>query len=73
MTMNISSDELKSLLKVAKKKSSTDWEKNFVQEQIARFERWGSDLYISPKQIAVLQKIANREVMDDDKDGDEWD
>lgn len=70
--MTISTNELKSLLKTAKEKSATDWEKHFVQDQITRFERWGSDLRISPKQIAVLQKIANKEALDDDKEGDEW-
>lgn len=70
--MTINTNEIKTILKSAKAKASTDWEKNFVQDQIARFERWGSDLHISPKQIAVLQKIANKESLDDDKGSDEW-
>ncbi|MEW5972345.1 MAG: hypothetical protein AB1713_01140 [Pseudomonadota bacterium] len=70
--MAINADEIKTLLKFAKAKAATDWEKNFVQDQITRFERWGSDLHISPRQIAALQKIANKESLDDDKEGDEW-
>lgn len=70
--MTINTDEIKAILKSAKAKAKTDWEKDFVQDQITRFERWGSDLRISPKQIAVLQKIANKESLDDDKESDEW-
>lgn len=69
--MSINTSEIKALLKAAKAKASTDWEKTFVQDQITRFERWGGDLKISPKQIEVLQRIANKESLDDAGD-DGW-
>ncbi len=33
-----------------------DWQRNFVQDQIARFEKWGDDIRLSEKQAAALQK-----------------
>ena len=33
-----------------------DWQRGFVQEQIARLDRWGDDVRISYKQAAALEK-----------------
>jgi hypothetical protein len=65
-TVQINTSELKDLLKRAKSRVATDWEREFVREQIERFKRWGEDLHLSPKQLDILQKIARREVFDDE-------
>ena len=51
--------DFKDLLKVAKKNASTDWEKDFTKELADRHKKWGDELYISEKQLAILQKIAS--------------
>jgi len=58
--------ELKETLKRARQRCATDWERDFVRDQIERFKRFGEELHISPKQLDILQKIARREVFDDD-------
>lgn len=32
------------------------WESNFVSDMHARFEEWGEDMFISPKQLEKLQE-----------------
>ena len=64
-------DGFKDLLKTAKKNASTDWEKTFVTELAARHKKWGEELYVSEKQLAILQKIAGGE--DEDAEEEEVD
>jgi len=40
--------------------AADDWEKQFVKEQSERFEKWGNELFISPKQWAILQRVASK-------------
>lgn len=65
-TVSVNVQDHKELLKRAKQRVATDWEREFVGEQIERFKRWGEDLHLSPKQLDILQKIARREVFDDE-------
>ncbi len=44
--------------KVAEEGALTDWEKSFASDQIARFEKWGAQIRLSEKQLAILKKIA---------------
>lgn len=34
-----------------------DWEKGFVGDQIKRYEEYGSDIRLSPKQWEMMRKI----------------
>jgi len=36
-----------------------DWQRQFVQDQLARLERWGDDILLSDKQAAALDKALN--------------
>lgn len=63
--------DFKDLLKVAKKNASTDWEKDFTKELAERHKKWGDGLYISEKQLAILQKIAGGK--DEDAEEEEVD
>lgn len=38
----------------------SDWEHNFVEDQRKRFEQYGSKMFLSPKQLQVLQRIENK-------------
>lgn len=33
-----------------------DWQRGFIQDQLARLDRWGDDIRLSEKQAAVLDK-----------------
>jgi len=33
-----------------------DWQREFVQDQLARLEKWGDDIRLSEKQAAALSK-----------------
>lgn len=37
-----------------------DWERKFTADQRERFEKYGADMHLSPKQWAVLRKIEDR-------------
>ncbi|MDD4887642.1 MAG: hypothetical protein PHO64_12090 [Thiomonas sp.] len=34
-----------------------DWQRGFVQDQLARLEKWQDDIRLSDKQVAVLEKV----------------
>jgi len=36
-----------------------DWEKGFMKNQSERFEQYGNDIFMSPKQWGVINKIAD--------------
>lgn len=38
----------------------SDWELNFFTDQIERWETYGADMRISPKQWGILDKIADK-------------
>lgn len=35
----------------------SDWEKNFLSDHIERYQKYGNDIRLSPKQWAVLEKM----------------
>lgn len=39
------------------RKEMNDWERNFVADQTKRYDQWGSNVNLSPKQWAALEKI----------------
>jgi len=59
--------ELREVLKKAKARTVTDWEKDFVKEQIERFKKFGETLHMSQKQFDMLTRISEREIFDDDE------
>jgi len=47
------------LLGLAAKNASGDWEENFVTDLETRFETYGERTHLSPKQLAILERIAD--------------
>lgn len=41
-------------------KELTDWERNFMQDQIKRYDEHGAKMFLSGKQMAVIEKIYNK-------------
>ncbi len=39
---------------------ASDWEKGFLTDQQDRMEKYGQDIRLSPKQWAILDRIANK-------------
>ena len=52
-------DGFSDLLSNAEDGASSDWEHDFIASMQARYERWGDSMFISPKQLAQLEKLAN--------------
>jgi hypothetical protein len=40
--------------------SLSDWELEFVGDLDSRLSRWGAKLIVSPKQLAVLEQLAQK-------------
>lgn len=38
----------------------SEWERKFIDDQQSRYEKYAADTKMSPKQWAVLDKIANK-------------
>lgn len=38
-------------------KALSDWERNFLADQSNRYQQYGSKIFMSPKQWAVLQRM----------------
>jgi hypothetical protein len=35
----------------------TDWECNFISDMADKFEKWGADTFVSPKQEEIIRRI----------------
>ena len=46
------------ILAAAETAAGDDWEKTFIKEQSERFQKWGDTMFLSPKQLTILQRIA---------------
>lgn len=44
-----------------------DWERGFIQDQIDRVRKYRENTFISPKQLAVIKKIYDAVVGDEEK------
>lgn len=64
-------EALEKLVKAAKKAASSEWEKFFTKDQAARVKDYGERVMMSPKQIACLQKIVEKDDGTQEPDGDE--
>ena len=64
-------EKLEKLVKAAKKAASSDWEKSFTKDQAARVKDYGERVMMSPKQIACLQKIVDKDDGTQEPDEDE--
>ena len=55
-------DWLFALLNAVGENSSklNDWEKGFMTDQQSRYEEYGENMRVSPKQWAVMNKIAEK-------------
>jgi hypothetical protein len=40
--------------------SLTAWEKNFISDMQSNVDKWGTDVRVSPKQQAILDKIKEK-------------
>ncbi len=47
------------LLAVAEQQASTDWDMGFVSELSDKYSEYGDNMFISDKQLAQLERIAN--------------
>lgn len=36
------------------------WESDFVDDQRKRYEQYGTNMFLSPKQLQVLQRVENK-------------
>lgn len=59
-SIEFDANELEELLRKAKEKAKTDWEKSFVEDMSNKFEQWGDRLYLSQKQMDIIRKIAKQ-------------
>lgn len=41
----------------ANRKSLSDWERGFLDDQSKRFDQYGAKVFMSPKQFAVLERM----------------
>jgi len=46
------------VLSKAKNQTKNQWENEFVKSIFERFEKYGGKMFISPKQLETIQKIA---------------
>lgn len=53
-----SASEFEVLLDDARTAASNDWEESFVRNVKYRYDRFGTDTFLSDKQLAALEKIA---------------
>ncbi len=53
-------DFLESLIAMTGGERLSQWESGFMQDQINRFEEYGSNMSLSIKQWGVLKRIANK-------------
>ena len=54
-------DEFSFLIQEAHDRAKTTWENDFVFEISQKFAEYGENMYLSEKQQAVLERIANYE------------
>ena len=45
-------------LTAAEGNARTGWEMDFLSDMTERFEQWGDQMFLSPKQEAILKRIA---------------
>lgn len=48
------------LIERAEAAASTEWEQNFTADMRERYDRFGDRIIVSPKQMAALERIAER-------------
>ena len=48
------------MLAAAEAGVADEWETTFVREQAERFEKWNDTMFLSPKQLTILQRIASK-------------
>lgn len=49
------------LLNDARMQASSDWEEGFIDDLLDRFERFGSAMSISDKQLEIIRRIAGED------------
>ena len=42
------------------RKLMNSWEQGFVSDQASRYDKYGSEIYVSPKQWAILRKLVEK-------------
>jgi hypothetical protein len=50
-------DGFNDLLSDAEDGAKSDWEHDFIASMKARYARWEGQMFISPKQLATLEKL----------------
>lgn len=51
-------EDFDALLNEARMQASTDWEEDFIADLLDRFERFGSAMSLSERQLETVRRIA---------------
>ena len=54
-------EEFESLLSDAEINASSEWEMEFVADMRDRYEEYGTGMYLSDRQLEILERLANDE------------
>lgn len=54
-------DEFEEILDDAEMNAANDWEESFVSDMKQKFEQYGIRMFISERQIEIIERIANGE------------
>lgn len=54
-------DEFEEILDDAEMNAANDWEEEFVSDMKQKFEQYGIRMFISERQIEIIERIANGE------------
>lgn len=52
-------DDLLRLIEEAESSTANEWEEEFVSDMKERAENWGRRLFVSDRQMEILERIAN--------------
>lgn len=52
-------DEFESLLSAASMNAANDWESDFVSDMEERFDQYGRRMFLTDRQLEILERIAN--------------
>lgn len=52
-------EDLLRLLELAESSTANEWEEDFVSDMKDRAEQWGRRLFVSDRQMEILERIAN--------------
>ncbi len=60
--MSREDDDIGTLIEAAEAAASTEWEQNFMSDMRDRYDQYGDEMFLSDKQRAVLERLAEKGV-----------